>query len=163
MQTIQRKQRSRLTISNTENSDNLNDFIEINNSKSIIPSSTFNGGKDNESIEINIRKQISNNFQFPIDINDTIFTITCNNSIYKEGVGNVISKMIIIKELYYVDLDKLSRMLNGMGIEKLNIFSIDSKIDINPNATTSNNGSLVTYTEIIPEQFVQLLNYNDNF
>jgi len=71
--------------------------------------------------------------------------------------------MIIIKELYYVDLDKLSRMLNGMGIEKLNIFSIDSKIDINPNATTSNNGSLVTYTEIIPEQFVQLLNYNDNF
>ena len=69
---------------------------------------------------------------FPIDIFDTIFVLTVNNSVYKEGVGNIISKMLVIKELKYVNLDKFSAMLDHMGIEELKIFSVQDKLDIKP-------------------------------
>jgi hypothetical protein len=66
----------------------------------------------------NVKKYASDNFEFPIDIFDTILVLTVNNSVYKEGVGNIISKMMVIKELKYVNLDKFSAMLGHMGIEE---------------------------------------------
>src|SRR5271156_2964861 len=80
------------------------------------------GNKNNTENSVN--KYVSDNFEFPLDINDTILVLTINNSIYKENVGNIISKMIVIKELKYVNLDYFSAMLGHMGIKELNIFSI---------------------------------------
>jgi len=48
--------------------------------------------------------------------------LTLNKSRYKENVDNLISKMIIINVLEYVNLDSLSEILGSMKIEKLNIF-----------------------------------------
>jgi hypothetical protein len=43
-------------------------------------------------------------FIFPLDMNDILFTLALNPSIYKENVSNLISKMLVINELSYIDL-----------------------------------------------------------
>jgi hypothetical protein len=110
--------------------------------------------------ELQLNKTVSDNFEFSLDNNDTIFILTRNNSIYKEGVSNIVSKLVIIDELQYVNLDKLSVILGGIGIDKLNILSIDNKsdLDININQVTSDKNSKVTYTELNISNFVNFLN-----
>ena len=92
--------------------------------------------------------------------------MTRNNSIYKgkEGVSNIVSKIVIIKELYHINLDELSKMLAVIGIEKLYIFSIDNKLDSKiMNVTTSDKYSIVKYTELNSANFIELLNFNGKF
>lgn len=65
-----------------------------------------------QSQNVIIKEEWSNNFEFPLNVNDTIFTLTRNNSIYKEGVGNVISKIFTLKVYRTINLDHLSKALN---------------------------------------------------
>lgn len=59
--------------------------------------------------DVVINKRVSNNFKFPIHINDTLFVLARNQSEYKEGINNMVSKMVTIKELKYINLDDLSK------------------------------------------------------
>jgi len=107
-------------------------------------------------------KKISDDFIFPIDMDDVLFTLTHNPSIYKENVGNLISKMVIINELSYVNLLKLSQILGYMGIKEVAIFSIDDNIET-MNVIRKENGSIINYTELNREQFITILNSKANF
>src|SRR5271156_1880794 len=120
------------------------------------------GNKNNTENSVN--KYVSDNFEFPLDINDTILVLTINNSRYKENVGNIISKMMVIKELKYVNLDSFSAMLGHMGMEELNIFSIYDKLDIQPKNIFTNKGCKVRYMEVKLNVFTEFLNIeNKNF
>jgi hypothetical protein len=72
--------------------------------------------------------------------------------------------MVIIKELYYVNLDDLSKILAGIGIENLNIFSIDNKLETNIfNSVNTDKGSKIIYTEMNTLNFIKFLNFNGKF
>lgn len=73
--------------------------------------------------------------------------------------------MVIINESQVIDLDQLSLMLGGMGIEELNIFSIyGSSLDTETTTIFSNKDSNVKYISINYDNFVELLNHeNCNF
>jgi len=117
----------------------------------------------NSKPEFKLERLISNNFEFSLDINDTIFVLTKNNSRFKENVGNVVSKMIIINNLKHVNLDNLSEMLGGIGIKELNIFSI-YKLNFNNivKYVTSNNNSNIKYLDIDYVSFIKFLNSEYN-
>jgi hypothetical protein len=116
---------------------------------------------DYNSQDIGLNKPVDS-FEFPLGINDTVFTLTVNKSIYKSGVITIVSKMVVFNELKYINLDDISRVLSGMKIEQLNIFSINSQLE-SINTIKTNKGSRVMYLDMNVEQFVKLLNYNGNF
>jgi hypothetical protein len=107
-------------------------------------------------------KKINDDFIFPIDVNDVLFTLTLNPSVYKENVSNLISKMLVINELSYINLNELSKILAAMHIKELNIFSIDDNL-LEAKVVRRDNGSLISYTEITREQFITILNSNALF
>ena len=114
---------------------------------------------NNNNLNNNVDKDKLDNFLFPLDINDTILVLTINNSDYKKDVGNLVSKMIVIKELKYVSLDYLSKRLGFMGIEELNIFSIHNRSDIPPHSFVySDKGCLVKYMESRSDIFIKFIN-----
>lgn len=83
---------------------------------------------------------------------------------YKDGINNMISKIIVIKDLQYIQLSELSIILGAFGIEKLNIFSINNKKQSNAiDPVQCNNGAKVNYIEISPDEFIKFISYNDNF
>lgn len=110
----------------------------------------------------NNSNNINNNFEFTLGIKDTILVLTVNNSNYKENVGNIISKMMVIKESKYVNLDNLSAMLGHMGMEELKIFSIYDKLDLEPINVLTNKGCKVRYMEVKLNVFVKLINVENN-
>ncbi len=98
-------------------------------------------------------------------MSDTIFVLARNNSLYKdkENVSNIISKIVIIKEFKSINLDELSKRLAYMKIEKLNIFSVNNKVETRTiNIISTNKGSKVKYVEMNSEIFVDFLNFNNN-
>jgi hypothetical protein len=105
---------------------------------------------------------INENLEFPIDINDVLFTLTFNPSVYKENVANLISKLAVIKGTHRINLFKLSKILGYMGMKKLFIFYIDDSIE-NMHTIKKDNGCILTYTEINKEQFITILNSKANF
>jgi len=115
-------------------------------------------------LALSMEKTTMDNFQFPIDTSDTIFVLTQNKSTYKENVGNLVSKMIIIKELKYVDLDSFTKLLGVMKIEELNIFSVNSKFNDKIRLITNNINPGIKYIEINWKSFVLFINHeNTNF
>ena len=76
----------------------------------------------------------------------------------KDYTINLVSKMVILEELNYINLGELSTTLKAIKIDKLKIFSIDKNLDFNINSTTSNKGSEVSYIELNREQFVKYIN-----
>lgn len=110
--------------------------------------------------DIIIKQEFSNNFEFTLGPKDTIFVLSGNCSINKVGFNNIISKIFITKESRMINLDDVGKMLNFMGIEKLQIFSIN-----NSNSTTINKigvkGYDLLYLDINKELFInQILNSN---
>jgi hypothetical protein len=95
-------------------------------------------------------------------MDDVLFTLTYNPSTYKENVSNLISKMVVINELKYVNLLKLSQILGYMGIKEIAIFSIDDNIETT-SVIRKDNGSIISYTEMTREQFISVLNSKANF
>jgi hypothetical protein len=96
-------------------------------------------------------------------VSDTLFALTINRSVYKEGVNNLISKIVVLKELSEVNLNDVSKLLGIMNVDTLNIFSINHNLASNVlNYTMADNGSYVTYTEVNIENFVMYLNSESN-
>jgi ADP-dependent phosphofructokinase/glucokinase len=93
-------------------------------------------------------KKINDDFEFPIDMNDTLFTLALNFSNYdNEKVGNIITKMAVIKESYHINIDELSKVLAVMGINELYVFSIQDRLK-KMKVIKRDSGSLITYTEM---------------
>jgi hypothetical protein len=94
-----------------------------------------------------------------------MFIFTLNKSRYKDNLITLTSKMVIINESQVINLDKLSEILGGMGIEVLHIFSIyGSFSDTKTTTISSNKDSYVKYISINYDNFVELLNHdNCNF
>jgi ADP-dependent phosphofructokinase/glucokinase len=62
-------------------------------------------------------------------MNDTLFTLALNFSNYdNEKVGNIITKMAVIKESYHINIDELSKVLAVMGINELYVFSTHDQL-----------------------------------
>lgn len=69
-------------------------------------------------------KCINEDFELLIDNDDTLFTLALNYSeYYSEKVGNIITKMVVIKESYYINIDELNKVLAVMNTYQLYIFS----------------------------------------
>ena len=120
---------------------------------------------ENNSIsDSDVEKKKQDNLIFPLGTNDTIFVLTINNSNYKNNVGNLVSKMIIIKELRYVSLDNFSLRLANIGIKELDIFSIHNKSDGPSHSLAySNKGCSINYIEVKSDTFMKLINHEKDF
>ena len=119
---------------------------------------------EGNSEEIILNKYQEDNFEFSLDIEDTLFVLTRNPSLYKENTSNLVSKIFIIRELYFINLDKLSITLGNMNIDKINIFSIHNELESKSiNTVISNKGSKTTYIEMNTNTFITFLNEGDNF
>jgi hypothetical protein len=130
-----------------------------------ISENTLNGGRNARNCT-NLGENVNENFQFSIDINDTIFVLTRNNSNYieKEGITNLITKMVIVKELNFVALNELGKYLNFINVEKLNIFCINNKLDDETYYYFRQNEiSDVRYAELNLEKFKKFINSDKNF
>jgi hypothetical protein len=114
-----------------------------------------------ELSQINLNESAENIFEFVIDITDTLFILTRNNSLYKENMGNIISKMVVISEPKNINLSYMSEILGGIGIDKLNIFSINKYLDIKLDIHTTNKGCELKYIEINSDEFVKFLNHEN--
>ena len=57
-----------------------------------------------------------------------LFTLAFNPSVLKENVSNFISKIVVIRELSFINLYELSIILAAMHIKELNIFSLDHNL-----------------------------------
>lgn len=68
-------------------------------------------------------------FKFFVNTSDVLFTLTLNHNLVKDKINNLIGKIIILRENEEVDLFEVAKLLDLMGIDKLNI------IAINPNNT----------------------------
>jgi hypothetical protein len=70
-------------------------------------------------------------------------------------MGNIISKMVVISEPKYIDMSNMSEILGGIGIDKLNIFSINNYLDIKPiDIHTTNKGCELKYIEINSDELI---------
>ena len=88
-----------------------------------------------------------------------MFILVENRTIYKDKLNTLTSKMVIIKESKYINIDDLSLILGRMGIERLNIFSIN--INTKTTVVSSEEHCSVKYVEINPKNFVELLNHEN--
>ena len=105
-------------------------------------------------------KHVSNNFEFSLGINDTIFVLV-RSSCYKDS--NEVSKMVITKKLKNINLNYLSKTLGYMLVEKLNIFSInkDSELDT-INFVSNNKGFEINFIEMRSKNFIKFLNFENS-
>jgi hypothetical protein len=72
--------------------------------------------------------------------------------------------MVILKEQNDIDLNDLSTLLSHMRIEKINIFSIDNRLNMETITYANfNKGCEVKYTEMNSVNFTYFLNGEDNF
>jgi len=103
------------------------------------------------------KAELAENFEFTIDVQDTVFILTRNNSIYKNSVNNLASKILVLNELQFINLDVLSENLSVIGIDKLTIFSITPDTNSQFNCFKSNKGSEVKYIDVASNMFFDYL------
>ena len=113
----------------------------------------FYAGKLNEVNYSNFTK-----FNFFINSSDIFFTLTINN-LANNKVNNLIGKIIIIRENKEADLFEITKLLDLMEIDKLNI------VAINPIGTLDKTNnirikepSVVKYLEVNTDDFISYLN-----
>lgn len=94
---------------------------------------------------------------------DILFALTINKKSCVEGVFTLIGKMIIIKEDADINLSNLSKTLGFMKMDKLYIFSIDTRV---PAGKISINkvkeSSLINYVELGTEDFIKFLKLDNH-
>jgi hypothetical protein len=116
-----------------------------------------------EETKMNIIVNSSKNFEFEISIKDTLFVLTPNPNYCKEDTSNLKSKMVILNDLNYVNLDNLSKKLEFININRLNIFFINSELDNNVHYTNTQDYSDVRFIETNLKNFMILINKDANF
>ena len=98
-------------------------------------------------------------FNFFINSSDVIFALTLNNNLIKDKINNLIGKIIIIREDKEVDLFEVAKLLDLMGINRLNIVAINPRGTLEKtNYINIKEPSNVKYLEINVEDFIALLN-----
>jgi hypothetical protein len=110
-----------------------------------------------------LNKFPANDFNFDIDISDTLLVLTRNNSVYKEKVSNIVSKMVIIKELQSINLENLSKWLDTINIKKLNIFCINNELNNDINYVETKKNCIIKYFELNTDVYKNNLNSNSIF
>lgn len=114
--------------------------------------------QDNLSITYSSRDQTLESMSFTLRPCDTLFVLTKNNSIFKENVANIVSKMVVVNEERIIPLDDLSEVLGGIGIKTLNIFSIFSEEKVKSIFTTDK-GCHIKLIDIDQCEFGALINH----
>lgn len=105
-----------------------------------------------------------NDFEFPLNRDDTMFTLARTVGFRDTSVNDLVSKMAVIKQARQINANEFSKMLNIMNIKDLNIFSIDKACLSNSiNTYYINKGSRIKYLEIRPEDFIAYLNTDNEF
>jgi hypothetical protein len=133
----------------------------VNNSDSIIPDYLLDS--NNTCIETNdLKKGVNDTYEFPLDKKDTIFTLTPNNSSSTKGIGILACKMMVVKELSYVNLNDMSNILGGIGIKKLLILSINNHVS-NIDIKKANKGCFITYMEMNSLELKKMLKSDADF
>jgi hypothetical protein len=144
--------------------DNNNNLCLLPNNKNKNAIEITNNNCITEKIVNITQEYASDNFEFLVHINDIIFTLAFGNNVNNKNIRNIISKIIIIRESSYINLNLLSEALSIMKIEKMNIFSIDfnsSKLNT-ISVFKANKGSNIIYTEITKEYFINFINLENN-
>ena len=139
-----------------------NNYIQ-DDSNYTVPEESIFGIVHNSDLKDKLVWSIKNNerHEIYVDIYDILFTLTVNNKSLDDNVCHLISKAIILREIKEIDLLSISKILNFMKIDKLNIVSIkDSMETINLVAYV--NPSIVNYIEISVNDFISHIN-NPNF
>ena len=108
-------------------------------------------------------KSIPQNFEFTISSADLLFVLTRNNSTYPNSINNMISKILTIKELTYINLDSLSEGLSLVSIDKINIIDIKKHPVNTVNIAKVDLGCSVNYLEIHPLAFTKLMLNDGDF
>lgn len=112
-----------------------------------------------------VKESASDSSEFLIETSDTILTLGFNNSSYKYNINNLISKIIIVGEPYFVNLSTMSEALAIMRIKELNLISVD----LNNNesntiqVTITNKGAKIVYMKMTREFFIYYLSIEGNF
>lgn len=109
-----------------------------------------------------VNKYQSDNFEFSVNREDTMFVLTVNNSMYKEGIITMITKIMTVSDQKDIDMDNMSKILGLMNIKNLNIFSINFGNQPSIDQITSNVDCNVRYTDISREEFVKFINLKDS-
>lgn len=136
----------------------------IYNGPNVVVENNENSSKPNNiNFKISLNVVEKDDFEFIIYPSNTTFALTRNNSFYKDNVSTIISKIVIIKEPYSVNINQVSEALGIMKIKELNIFSIDKNSESNViNITSINKGSKIKYLEMTPESFIEFINMDNN-
>ena len=111
-------------------------------------------------------------FNFFINTSYILLTLTFNNNLVKDKINNLIGKIIILRENKEVDLFELTKLLNLMERDKLNIVAL-YPLDVleNINYINIKEPSYVKYLEIGANDFIthcinnssfNFLEYNNN-
>lgn len=140
-------------------------IIQLKQRSTISIDTNLNGGKiENRNAEdIVINTLPSDNFRFPVEPSDTLFVLARNRSYYKEGISNLISKMITIKEFKYINLDIYSDILPAFGLEELTIFSINFEGRFTIDSIKSEKGAKILYFNMDHKMFMKFINSDDRF
>lgn len=94
-------------------------------------------------------------FNFFINTSDIIFTLIINNNLTKNKINNLIGKIIIIRENQEVDLFEVAKLLDLMGINKLNIIAINPRDALEKiNYIKIKEPSVVKYLEVNADDFI---------
>jgi hypothetical protein len=90
---------------------------------------------------------------------DMLFVLTINGDTYKKKLTtNFICKIVFLQESKIIDLNDVVKKLNFMGIQKLNIFSINTDDSEDIKTFTINELSQINYIELSIIGFVKMLN-----
>jgi hypothetical protein len=98
-------------------------------------------------------------FNFFINSSDVIFTLNCSKDLTKDKINNLIGKIIIIREDQKIDLFEVAKLLDLMGINKLNIITIYPNDTLEKvNYIKIKEPSTIKYLEINARDFLYYLN-----
>lgn len=129
-----------------KNNQNLNQALVANN---YVPLKKEDY-KEASNISMNFRKA------------DIMLVLTINNTVSKEGTKNtIIGKIMIINNIYDINLSSLFKNIEAMNVNKFNIFSI-SQNDVQEGFNFSNNNNEFIYIELGINAFAEMLQ-KENF
>lgn len=112
--------------------------------------------------EIDFRDQGFSNLSIHFNLEDTIFGLTINKSIFegREKMTNMIGKMIVVNDYSEINLSNLTHILGNMNIDRLFIFSINLTDKIQLEKFVFNGESNIIYLEIGVKKFIDFIGEN---
>lgn len=160
---------------NATDNSTFNDITDskLENTKDSIVKESVTDNEEEEEEEFGIHKALNvepiyitddSDLEFTIDLNDVMFTLGRSKSLCNTNFNTFVCKMFVIREKSWkISLKELSKILNGMQVERLAIFSITEYIDNTRVYIAKTEICNLIYTEIHPEEYTKFLNSNVKF